>query len=98
MADESELVEQIREAIRPWTLSTKKPAFTEQQLIIIALTLNASPQEPRQTTEWILDNFVYYGALSRHAFWHFPIYGRTMGSHDEGREALKFRGNFDAAF
>ena len=86
---DSDLAKAIRRTVVPRRLSRKKPPFTEEQLIVIALVLMSGPQKQEDIFYWILDNFPYYRS-QRMSGRGRPGYARVFSE-----EAKLFQGAFE---
>ncbi|KAK5138280.1 hypothetical protein LTR08_003341 [Meristemomyces frigidus] len=76
------LATQISTAVRPWAKSKRRPSFTTEELVVMALAWTDAPMTKLDIANWIMDRFPYYVQLARREFLkpthHQPNHGRQV--------------------
>lgn len=79
MASETGLKNAVLQAFKPWRESEERPPFTQEQLVVIALTLSGEPLTRKQMLHWQASMFPYYREAVFEYFWSQSQYGTRSG-------------------
>ena len=92
-----DLCTRIQAAIKPWTTSKKKPPYSAEQLIAMALLSVDSALSVEDICVWLLETFEYYRKLIVHSFWNGGEHGIEHLNNPLYKETRDFRSEIQDA-